>query len=337
MSAQPAWHPPAFAQHHAYQQPIPSQQQSQYFHQGYQQQPLYYQPYYSQPYQQGYYNAPNPQQYSQQPPPPPPPPPSLSMPQQHQHQHQQQQQQQPPPRQKSSKEQRASKRSGVNLSVARACGQSDGGVVAPTMGDGSATDSLWYCEPCDKEFTQLGAFTAHVATHEKCQHAGCSFSGTRKVVSAHFLSSHGIFSGTGYTTIDVEGQQFRVLMGTSPEEVQQWRADRRKQFPTAANVQFKGEHMEELRAAGGIVAVKTEARGKRKRQQEKPSSANIAGGGGGGGGANSDKVKGPGNKLNLPMALGKQGSLMKKLLEDEMTAEENVILQIFHFLVARPR
>lgn len=36
--------------------------------------------------------------------------------------------------------------------------------------------------------------------------------------------------------IDVEGQKFRVLLGTCPEEVEQWRAARRKLWPTNANI-----------------------------------------------------------------------------------------------------
>ncbi len=36
--------------------------------------------------------------------------------------------------------------------------------------------------------------------------------------------------------IDVEGTKFRVLLGTSPEEVAIWRAERRKRWPTEANI-----------------------------------------------------------------------------------------------------
>ena len=161
------------------------------------------------------------------------------------------------------------------------------------------------------------------------------------MVSAHFLSAHGIFSGTGFTTIEVEGQKFRVLMGTSPDEVQQWRADRRKQFPTTANVHAKAEHRDELRAAGGIA--------------DKPKRGGGATGGGGGGSGGAKRKRSVGgagssaaadatantnasatnkNRQHLPhpLAGGKHGSLMRKLLEEEVTVEENVVLQIFRFL-----
>ena len=37
-------------------------------------------------------------------------------------------------------------------------------------------------------------------------------------------------------TIEVEGQSFRVLLGTSPQEVEQWRNERRSRWPTDKNI-----------------------------------------------------------------------------------------------------
>ncbi|KAJ1403080.1 hypothetical protein B484DRAFT_405212 [Ochromonadaceae sp. CCMP2298] len=110
----------------------------------------------------------------------------------------------------------------------------------------------WFCEPCDKEFSAVTAFDAHVATHEACPHPGCPFSATKKAVSAHFHGAHGLYAGTGFKTIDVEGQRFRVLLGTSPEEVSQWRADRKRKFPTAESEQSKSQQLQELEEAGGV-------------------------------------------------------------------------------------
>lgn len=279
--------------------------------------------------------------------------------------------------------------------------------VADRGGDGvikaaAAPDpQLWFCEPCDKEFTQLSAYVAHNASHEKCQHDGCNFVGTRKVVTAHFLGSHGAFSGSGFTTIEVEGQNFRVLMGTSPEDVQQWRADRRKHFPTAATVQSKFQHSEELRNAGGLptkqpggkiargvkrerqphqkkitaspntigkqsvldlagscgggdnsLVVELSAAGqpslhpepsqpaayKRPRGGETAAQGDVGGRGAGGPGGGGERKMKPIKQhkgLNVPPPLtgGSQGTLIKKLLEDQISIEENAILQCFRFFV----
>lgn len=84
---------------------------------------------------------------------------------------------------------------------------------------------------------------------------------------AHFHGAHGQFSGTGYKVIDVEGQKFRVLMGQSPEEIAQWRAERRKKFPTSALEEEKHKQQEALIAAGGLVPAKPVSKLGKKRTQ----------------------------------------------------------------------
>lgn len=130
--------------------------------------------------------------------------------------------------------------------------QAKGGLNYPSQSkaDNSPAQVL-HCEPCDKEFTSFSAFDAHKKTHEPCTHPGCSFTASKKVVIAHFHSIHGLYSGSGFKMIDVEGQKFRVLLGTSPEEVNQWRTDRKKNFPTSANVAQKKEFLVEVKNAGG--------------------------------------------------------------------------------------
>jgi hypothetical protein len=139
-------------------------------------------------------------------------------------------------------------------------------VNIPVPAPAPVESTVYYCEPCDKEFTQLSAFDTHKASHETCRHPGCNFNATKKVVMAHYHGAHGQFSGTGYKTIDVEGQQFCVLMGQSPEEIAQWRADRRKKFPTAEVEEQKKKEAEALAEVGGIPVPKSKGKfGEKKR------------------------------------------------------------------------
>jgi hypothetical protein len=46
------------------------------------------------------------------------------------------------------------------------------------------------------------------------------------------------------------GQKFCVLLGSNPEEVQQWLNERKKNFPTRGNIERKKREQEELAAAG---------------------------------------------------------------------------------------
>jgi len=68
---------------------------------------------------------------------------------------------------------------------------------------------------------------------------------------------HGRYRGSGYKTFTIEGRRFRVLLGNTPEEVEQWKAERRRNYPTAANVARK------LRARGDHPS---STRGKRPRE-----------------------------------------------------------------------
>jgi hypothetical protein len=137
-----------------------------------------------------------------------------------------------------------------------------------TYSKNNEKSQVYYCEPCDKEFHHLAPFEAHKTTHENCRHPGCSFNATRKVVQAHFHSSHGQFSGSGYKMIDVEGHKFRVLMGTSPQEVEQWRAERRKKFPTIQNIEKKRNELQALEDSGALVPNKLKRSfGKRGRDE----------------------------------------------------------------------
>eukprot|EP01041_Mallomonas_annulata_P006898 gene6898-14006_t len=136
---------------------------------------------------------------------------------------------------------------------------------------------IYYCEPCDKEYNHQNAYEAHCATHEKCRHPGCSFEGTKKVVIAHFHGTHGQFSGTGYKVIDVEGQKFRVLMGTCPKEIEEWRAERRNKFPSKDNITKKIEKQSKFIHAGGLLpkgsSLSSQKQNKNQNQKQKQSNS----------------------------------------------------------------
>lgn len=95
-------------------------------------------------------------------------------------------------------------------------------------------ESQWKCEPCKLSFDSESALKAHTASHETC--TACSFVGAPKVVKGHFLAVHGRFSGSGFksVTVAVPGcpvQRFRICVGSRPEDLEKWIAERRKRFP----------------------------------------------------------------------------------------------------------
>jgi hypothetical protein len=52
--------------------------------------------------------------------------------------------------------------------------------------------------------------------------------------------------------IEVEGMEFKVLMGTDPAEVEEWRNQRRRKFPTEANIKQQEKDRTDLLSAGGL-------------------------------------------------------------------------------------
>lgn len=130
------------------------------------------------------------------------------------------------------------------------------------------SSSITHCSACNKDLPNQAAYKAHCETHVPCDHPGCTFTASRKVISAHYQSTHGEYSGSGYKEIDVEGQSFRVLCGTSPEEVAQWREERRNKFPTKAQIQVKQTNKEQLEIAGGVDMTKESGKKRANQQQQ---------------------------------------------------------------------
>ena len=92
-----------------------------------------------------------------------------------------------------------------------------------------------------------------VGSHETCTFPDCVFVGTKKAVSAHYTSTHGMYSGSGIKSIVVEGKSFGVLLGDDPEEIKLWREQRRSRFPTTTNTQQKLDTTNNIQLHGGIV------------------------------------------------------------------------------------
>jgi hypothetical protein len=134
----------------------------------------------------------------------------------------------------------------------------------------------YFCEPCEKTFKTTASYEAHLKSHEACKHPGCNFNASKKVVIAHFHSSHGQYNGSGYKTIDVEGQKFRVLLGTSPEEVEQWRAERKSKFPTEKRAQLLKDKISTNEGAGGITGAKRQRKNTKGKEEEKEKESENA-------------------------------------------------------------
>lgn len=84
-----------------------------------------------------------------------------------------------------------------------------------------------WCDLCERGFKYPNQLQKHIDEHEKCWFENCTFEGHTKLLQAHIENQHnsGLFQ--------------RIGKAETEEDIEKWREERRKRYPTAANVEMR--------------------------------------------------------------------------------------------------
>lgn len=93
--------------------------------------------------------------------------------------------------------------------------------------------SAFWCEKCERGFRTQDFLENHVEEHEKCFFEGCKYEAHTTLVQKHIETQHntGLFQKIG--TVETE------------EDIEKWREERRKRYPTKTNIELRQKAQEE--------------------------------------------------------------------------------------------
>ncbi|KAJ0181869.1 hypothetical protein K1T71_002591 [Dendrolimus kikuchii] len=110
----------------------------------------------------------------------------------------------------------------------------------PTFGQSRPSTSNYingnedhWCETCDRGFPTFNLLQKHKGQHQKCNIDGCQFIAHPKVITRHIQMQHS------------SGLYKKIAKLDNPEEIQKWREERKKKYPTKCTIEKKAAEIKE--------------------------------------------------------------------------------------------
>ncbi|XP_076179146.1 FMR1-interacting protein NUFIP1 isoform X2 [Ptiloglossa arizonensis] len=118
----------------------------------------------------------------------------------------------------------------------------------------SSEDESYYCEICDRDFLTEDTLSEHKLEHKVCGIDGCTFSAHPLLIEKHISMQHST------------GLYHRIKNVSTPEDIEKWLMERKKKYPTKANIDLrKAEEVEKIQR--GEIIKQTQNITKRKKKK----------------------------------------------------------------------
>lgn len=125
-------------------------------------------------------------------------------------------------------------------------------------------NNQFFCEVCDRGFKTEDKYTEHCQSHKTCGVNGCKFTAAEKLVEIHFRNFH------------MSGVDRKVSKLETPEDIQKYINDRKKNFPTRGNVETKAKSQDEKFKRGAPLNTRQFGRLKQKVKRDDENNENEA-------------------------------------------------------------